>query len=160
MRLLIAAVGRMKESPERELAEHYRKRAAQMGRRIGVADVEIIEIKQSRVPELGKRLMEEAIAVANVAPERAALVALDERGQNLDSRTFADRLRRWRDDGRQDVVFVVGGDDGLAPTVREKAQLVLAFGTATWPHQLARVMLLEQVYRALSILANHPYHRG
>src|SRR5262249_7811332 len=128
MRLLIAAVGRMKESPERELAEHYRKRAQQMGRRIGVGEIEVVEIKQSRVPEVGKRLMEEAIAVANVIPERAVVVALDERGESLDSRAIAERLRRWRDDGKQDVIFVIGGDDGLASTVREKAQLVLGFG--------------------------------
>ena len=160
MRLLIAAVGRLKESPERELVERYRKRSEQLGRRIGIRAVEIIEIRESRAQEVGKRMIEESIALANVFPERAAIVMLDERGQNLDSRTFAGQLGRWRDDGRQDAVFVIGGDDGLMPTLREKSTMTLALGAATWPHQLVRGMLLEQIYRALSILSGHPYHRA
>ena len=160
MRLLIAAVGRLKESPERELAERYRKRAEQIGRGIGVREIEIVEIRESRAQEMAKRKTEEAIAIANIIPDKAVTIILDERGENLDSVSFAGKLRRWRDDGRQDAVFVIGGDDGLMPTLREKASLTLSLGAATWPHQLARVMLLEQVYRALSILAGHPYHRA
>jgi 23S rRNA (pseudouridine1915-N3)-methyltransferase len=160
MRLMIAAVGRLKESPERELAERYRKRAEQLGRRIGFRSVEVVEIKESRAPELGKRMVEESIALANVVPERAVTVVLDARGENLDSSAFAGRLRRWRDDGRQETVFLIGGDDGLMPTLRDKAALTLALGIATWPHQLVRVMLLEQIYRAMSILSGHPYHRA
>jgi 23S rRNA (pseudouridine1915-N3)-methyltransferase len=160
MRLMIAAVGRLKESPERELVERYRKRAEQLGRRIGIGTVEIIEIRESRAQEVGKRMIEESIALANIFPERAVIVMLDERGKNLDSRAFAAQLARWRDDGRQDAVFVIGGDDGLMPTLREKATITLALGAATWPHQLVRGMLLEQIYRALSILSGHPYHRA
>ncbi len=159
MRLIVAAVGRLKEGPERELAERYRKRAEQIGRRIGIRSVEIVEIRESRAQELAKRRAEESIAIATVIPDRAATIILDERGDNLDSASFAAKLGRWRDDGRQDAVFVIGGDDGLMPTLREKAALTLALGAATWPHQLVRVMLLEQVYRALSMLAGHPYHR-
>ncbi len=160
MRLMIAAVGRLKESPERELVERYRKRAEQLGRRIGIGTVEIIEIRESRAQEVGKRMIEESIALANIFPERAVIVMLDERGKNLDSRAFAAQLGRWRDDGRQDAVFVIGGDDGLMPTLREKATMTLALGAATWPHQLVRGMLLEQIYRGLSILSGHPYHRA
>ncbi len=160
MRLVIAAIGRFRESPERELVEHYRKRAEQIGRRIGFRDVEIIEVRESRAQEVGKRMIEESIALANVIPEKAATIILDERGKNLDSGTFAACLRRWRDDGRPDAVFVIGGDDGLMPSLREKATMTLALGAATWPHQLVRVMLLEQIYRALSILSGHPYHRA
>ena len=160
MRLLIAAIARLKESPERELAERYRKRAEQIGRRIGIRGVEIIEIRESRAQDVGKRMLEESIALANVIPEKAAVIVLDQRGENLDSAAFAARLGRWRDDGRQDAVFVIGGDDGLMPNLREKATMTLALGAATWPHQLVRVMLLEQIYRALSILAGHPYHRA
>jgi 23S rRNA (pseudouridine1915-N3)-methyltransferase len=159
VRLIVAAVGRLKEGPERELAERYRKRAEQIGRRIGIRSVEIVEIRESRAQELAKRRTEESIAIATVIPDRAATIILDERGDNLDSASFAAKLGRWRDDGRQDAVFVIGGDDGLMPTLREKAALTLALGAATWPHQLVRVMLLEQVYRALSMLAGHPYHR-
>ncbi len=160
MRLLIAAVGRLKESPERELVERYRKRAEQTGRRIGIRAVEIIEIRESRAQEVGKRMIEESIALANLLPAKAAIIVLDERGENLDSRAFATKLGRWRDDGRPDAVFVIGGDDGLAPALREKAIMTLALGAATWPHQLVRGMLLEQIYRAMSILSGHPYHRA
>jgi 23S rRNA (pseudouridine1915-N3)-methyltransferase len=160
MRLVVAAIGRLRESPERELVERYRKRAEQIGRGIGVRGIEIIEVRESRAQELSKRMIEESIALANVIPEKAAIIVLDGRGENLDSGTFAARLRRWRDDGRPDAVFIIGGDDGLMPALREKATMTLALGAATWPHQLVRIMLLEQIYRALSILSGHPYHRA
>jgi 23S rRNA (pseudouridine1915-N3)-methyltransferase len=160
MRLTIAAIGRLKTSPEYELAERYRKRAEQVGRRIGFRDVEILEIRESRAAEPGKRMIEESIAIASVIPERAACVILDQRGDNVDSVGLAQQLARWRDDGRPAAVFIVGGDDGLAPSLREKAILRLAFGAATWPHQLVRGMLLEQIYRAMTILSGHPYHRA
>ena len=160
MRLVVAAIGRLKDGPERDLAERYRKRAEQTGRRIGFRDTEIVEIRESRAQEVGKRTIEESIALANVIPDKAAVILLDERGESLDSTTLAQRLARWRDDGRPAAVFVIGGDDGLAPTLRDKATMRLAFGAATWPHQLVRVMLLEQIYRAVSILSGHPYHRA
>jgi 23S rRNA (pseudouridine1915-N3)-methyltransferase len=159
MRLVVAAIGRLKDGPERELAERYRKRADQTGRRIGFRDLEVVEIRESRAQEVGKRMVEESIALANVIPEKAVTIILDERGENLDSASLAQRLARWRDDGRPAGIFVIGGDDGLAPTLRDKATIRLAFGTATWPHQLVRVMLLEQIYRAVCILSGHPYHR-
>ena len=160
MKLLIAAVGRLKEGPERELADRYRKRAEQTGRRIGFRDMEIIEIRESRAQEVGKRMIEESIALTSVIPDRAITLILDQRGESLDSATLATRLGRWRDDGRPATVFIIGGDDGLAPSLRDKADMTLAFGAATWPHQLVRAMLLEQIYRAVSILARHPYHRA
>jgi len=160
MRLTVAAVGRLKDGPERELAERYRKRAEQLGRRIGLRDVEIVEVRESRAQEIGKRMIEESIAIANVIPDKAAIVILDEHGENLDSKSLAMQLGKWRDAGRPAAVFVVGGDDGLAPALRERATLRLAFGAATWPHQLMRSMLLEQLYRAVTILAGHPYHRA
>jgi 23S rRNA (pseudouridine1915-N3)-methyltransferase len=160
MRLVVAAIGRLKDGSERELAERYRKRAEQTGRRIGFRDMEVVEIRESRAQEVGKRMVEESIALANVIPEKAAIVILDERGESLDSATLASRLGRWRDDGRPAAIFIVGGDDGLAPSLRDKASFKLAFGAATWPHQLVRIMLLEQIYRAVSILSGHPYHRA
>jgi 23S rRNA (pseudouridine1915-N3)-methyltransferase len=159
MRLVVAAVGRLKDGPERELAERYRKRADQAGRRIGFRETDVVEIRESRAQEVGKRMIEESIALSNVIPDRAIVIILDERGESLDSTGLASRLARWRDEGRPAAVFVIGGDDGLAPSLRDKATLRLAFGAATWPHQLVRVMLLEQVYRAVSILSGHPYHR-
>jgi 23S rRNA (pseudouridine1915-N3)-methyltransferase len=160
MRLVVAAIGRLKDGPERELAERFRKRAEQSGRRLGFRDVEVIEIRESRAQDTGKRRLEESLALTNLIPDKAITIILDERGDSLDSATLANRLGRWRDDGKSAAVFIIGGDDGLAPALRDKASLKLAFGSATWPHQLVRVMLLEQIYRAMSILAGHPYHRA
>lgn len=160
MRILIAAVGRMKSGPERELAERYRKRAGQSGRTIGLKDFEIIEIRESRADNAARRMLEESIAIANVIPDGAVTVLVDGRGKSLSSAEFAGCLKTWRADDKPTVVFVIGGPDGLAPGLRDKADLTLAFGTATWPHQLVRVMLLEQLYRVATILSGHPYHRA
>jgi 23S rRNA (pseudouridine1915-N3)-methyltransferase len=160
MRIVIAAIGRLKQGPERELAERYRKRAADAGRSAGVNAFDIVEIKESRASDAGRRMIEESIAIANVIPERAITVILDQRGESMSSAAFAGRLQGWRSQDTPAVVFIIGAADGLAPTLREQASLAIAFGAATWPHQLVRIMLLEQLYRAITILAGHPYHRG
>jgi 23S rRNA (pseudouridine1915-N3)-methyltransferase len=160
MRLIVAAIGRLKAGPERELAERFRDRVAKAGRAVGLRDIEIVEIRESKAAETARRVLEESIALANIVPERAVLVALDETGENLDSGSFTGTLRGWRDAGRPAAVFCIGGADGLGEDVRRRADLKLAFGAATWPHQLVRIMLLEQLYRAVTILAGHPYHRA
>jgi 23S rRNA (pseudouridine1915-N3)-methyltransferase len=160
MRIIVAAVGRLKQGPETELSERYRKRAAQTGRNLGLRDVEIIEIRESRAADAGKRMLEESIALANIIPPGAAVALLDSRGDNLDSTSLAAQLAEFRSNDRPAAVFIIGGADGLAPSLRDKAELRLAFGAATWPHQLVRVMLLEQLYRATTILTGHPYHRA
>ena len=160
MRVVVAAVGRLKQGPERELAERYRKRAAQAGRSAGLSAVDVIEIKESRAGDADRRMVEESIAIANVIPEHAVTVILDGRGESISSAAFAGRLQEWRQQNKPAVVFIIGAADGLAPGLREKASLAIAFGTATWPHQLVRVMLLEQLYRAVTILSDHPYHRA
>jgi len=160
MRLVVAAIGRLKDGPERELAERYRKRAEQTGRRIGFRKMEVVEIRESRAQEVGKRMVEESIALANIIPDKAVVLILDERGESLDSVEVTNRLKRWRDAGRPAAVFVIGGADGLGAHLRDRADLRLAFGTATWPHQLVRIMLLEQIYRSATLLAGHPYHRA
>jgi 23S rRNA (pseudouridine1915-N3)-methyltransferase len=159
MRVVLAAVGKMKRGPEHELGERYRERAAKAGRGIGLRSLEVIEIAESRARDPQRRMLEESIALANIIPKDAATVLLDPRGEPLDSNAFTARLRGWNDGGR-DVAFVIGGPDGLAQSLSESAALRLAFGTATWPHQLVRVMLLEQIYRATTILTGHPYHRA
>jgi 23S rRNA (pseudouridine1915-N3)-methyltransferase len=158
MRVLVLAVGRMK-SAEGELAARYLKRAAQSGRNIGIRSIEIIEIKESRAPDAERRKLEESIALANVIPDGAVIVPLDERGETLGSGAFAERLAQWRDGGQAAVVFIIGGADGLAENLRSRTRTTLSFGNATWPHQLVRIMLLEQLYRAVTILSGHPYHR-
>jgi 23S rRNA (pseudouridine1915-N3)-methyltransferase len=160
MRILIAAVGRLKQGPERELAERYRKRAADFGRKLGLAAFDVVEIKESRADNVERRMLEESIAIANIVPERAVTVILDERGTAMNSAAFATRLQEWRAADRPAVVFILGGADGLAPSLREQADLALAFGAFTWPHQLVRIMLMEQLYRAVTILGGHPYHRA
>jgi 23S rRNA (pseudouridine1915-N3)-methyltransferase len=159
MRILVLAIGRLKSGSESELVERYRKRAAQAGRGLGFRDVEVVEIRESRAAEAGKRKLEESIALANLIPEGAVTVLLDENGTSLSSAALTETLKTWRDGGRPAAVFIIGGPDGLAESLRDKAVLTLAFGAATWPHQLVRIMLLEQVYRAVTILAGHPYHR-
>ena len=159
MRVILLAVGRMKKGPETELVARYLKRAEQAGRQIGLRGVEIIEIKESRASDAGKRMIEESIALANLIPDGAVTIMLDETGESLASAAFADHVRKWRDAGVPAAVFIIGGPDGLAQTLRDKAKLKLAFGAATWPHQMVRIMLLEQIYRAITILSGHPYHR-
>jgi 23S rRNA (pseudouridine1915-N3)-methyltransferase len=159
MRVLIAAVGRLKQGPERELAERYRKRATDLGRKVGLQAFDVVEIKESRADNIERRMLEESIAIANVIPDRATTVILDERGSTMNSASFAGRLQDWRGGDRPALVFIIGGADGLAPGLRDKAELALAFGPFTWPHQMVRIMLLEQLYRAVTILGGHPYHR-
>lgn len=160
MRLLLAAVGRLKAAAERELAARYLDRLEKGGRGVGISAIEVVEIRDSRAKDIGRRRLEEAIALANVIPDGAVTVVLDSRGQNLDSAAIAGEIRAWRDSGRDAVTFVVGGDDGLGEEIKRRADFSLAFGAATWPHQFVRIMLLEQLYRATTILAGHPYHRA
>ena len=161
MRLLVAAIGRLKDGPERELAERYRKRAEQAGRRIGFRDIEVVEIRESRAQELGKRRIEELIALANVIPDKAATIILDERGENLDSAKFAAQLGALaRRRQRLPPFSSSAATTALRRACATRRALKLAFGAATWPHQLVRVMLLEQLYRAITILSGHPYHRA
>ena len=160
MRLTVVAIGRLKQGAERQLVERYGERAAKGGRALGFRALEIVEVDESRARDAERRMIEESVAVANLIPDRAVVTILDERGDALNSRRFSEQLGRWRDDGRPDAVFVIGGPDGLAPALQGRAELRLGFGAMTWPHQLVRVMLLEQIYRATTILAGHPYHRA
>ena len=160
MKIVVVSIGRLKQGPERELAERYRERFDDIGRKLGFRGLEIHEIPESRARDTAGRIAEEAAAISALIPEKYVLVALDERGQNVDSATFARHLGRWRDEGSANTIFTIGGADGLSPDLQRKAKLRIAFGSATWPHQMVRVMLLEQIYRAATILAGHPYHRA
>jgi 23S rRNA (pseudouridine1915-N3)-methyltransferase len=160
MRVVIAAVGKLKQGPERDLAERYRKRTADSGKAVGLAKLDIVEVRESRADSTERRMLEESIAVTTLIPDDAVVVILDERGESLSSASFAGHLQSWRAAGTGTVTFVIGGADGLAPALRDRATLQIAFGAATWPHQLVRIMLLEQIYRAITILLGHPYHRA
>ena len=160
MRIVVIAVGRLKQGPERELAERYQKRFGEIGRKLGFRGPDIREIGESRAREAKARIAEEATAISAAIPENSVLVTLDEHGENIDSATLARLLGRWRDQAVADTIFAIGGADGLSPDLQGKAKFRVAFGAATWPHQMVRVMLLEQLYRAATILAGHPYHRA
>jgi len=160
MRVVVICVGRLKQGPERELAERYRERFDDIGRKLGFRGLELHEISESRARDAATRMAEEAAAISALLPEKYVLVALDERGDSVDSARFARHLGRWRDQSVANTIFVIGGADGLSPEFQRKAKLRIAFGSATWPHQMVRVMLLEQLYRAATILAGHPYHRA
>jgi 23S rRNA (pseudouridine1915-N3)-methyltransferase len=159
MKITIAAIGRLKAGPERELAAHYLERAEAAGRKAGLSFV-VREFGESRAGSAGVRKTEEAAELLAAVPPGAILVALDEAGKSLDSRAFADRIAAWRDSGKAAVVMAIGGADGHGAAVLKRADLRLAFGAMTWPHQLARILLAEQLYRAVTILTGHPYHRG
>src|ERR1700733_9675404 len=120
MRIVIAAVGRLKQGPERELADTYLKNAKKIGRNFGLRDIEIVEISETRAPDAHRRRTEESIAIANVIPERAIVAMLDERGDNIDSAAFAAQLRKWREEDRPAACFIIGGADGLAQSLRER----------------------------------------
>jgi 23S rRNA (pseudouridine1915-N3)-methyltransferase len=159
VRIHVGAVGRLKAGPERKLAELYLERASALGRRAGINPVSIAEITESRAATVDLRLAEEAARLSAGIADEAVTVALDSGGRDVTSEDFAALMGRWRDGGTATLAFLVGGPDGLAPDLKALAGYRLAFGRMTWPHRLARIMLLEQIYRSVTILVNHPYHR-
>jgi 23S rRNA (pseudouridine1915-N3)-methyltransferase len=152
VKLTIAAIGRSGRGPERDLYDHYAGRI-----RWPLALRELEEKRRLPAAELIRR---EGELLLRAVPAGAVLVALDRRGKAMDSETFARQLGRWRDDSVSDIAFLIGGADGHAEPLLKKAALVLSFGPMTWPHQLARAMLAEQIYRSQQLLVGHPYHRA
>lgn len=160
MRIGIIAVGRMKSGPERELASRYLTRAQSAGKQLGLTGFEVIELTESRASSTNARKSEEAKAITAALPPGAICVMLDEHGKSLTSPQLTDRISLWRDNGKADTYFIIGGADGLEHMLRDSADMSLALSPLTWPHQLVRIMLAEQLYRATTILSGHPYHRG
>jgi 23S rRNA (pseudouridine1915-N3)-methyltransferase len=152
MRVTICAVGRARGSPAAEICQNYLQRLP------WTVDIREVEVRKNLSGE--KLSLAEAEFLSNALPARATLIAMDETGKTLTSDSFAQRLGRWRDDGIADLAFVIGGANGLHPDLRRKADLILSLGVMTWPHILARAMLMEQLYRAHTILTGHPYHRA
>ncbi len=153
MRILIAAVGRAKAGPERALFEHYQARLQQP------FSLDLKEVEEKRPLEGAELKQREGALLLETVPKGALVIALDEKGKSLSSADFAGKIGGWRDEGNRDLVFVIGGANGLDDRVLEKADLTLAFGSQTWPHMLVRGMLAEQIYRTQCILGGHPYHR-
>jgi 23S rRNA (pseudouridine1915-N3)-methyltransferase len=159
MRLTIAAVGRSRESPEAALSDLYVERARAIASKLGFSKIDLVVVDTSRAGAVDARMKEEAEKLVRKLPESAHRIVLDEAGRTMTSDAFAKRLRQLADNGTRDLVFIIGGPDGLDPSLREGANERLAFGPQTWPHLLVRAMLTEQIYRALAILSGHPYHR-
>ena len=156
MRVTILAVGRLRAGPEASLVDGYLARFDRTGRPLGLGPAQVMEVEDRKN---GGPSAEAALLMAAM-PRGATLAALDERGETLDSPGFARHLQRLADTGTRDLAIAIGGADGLVPAFRAEARLVFSFGRMVWPHMLARVMLSEQLYRAASILAGSPYHRG
>jgi 23S rRNA (pseudouridine1915-N3)-methyltransferase len=155
LRLLIAAVGKLRDAPEAALAADYIARAANAGRQLGFRSVDLVEVEAK--PPGDPRA--EASALFRATPDDARKILLDERGAEWTSRELAEKLARWRDDGVPCATFWIGGADGVSQSVKDQADQKLALGRQTWPHRLVRVMIAEQIYRALTILCGNPYHR-
>ncbi|MBS0564380.1 MAG: 23S rRNA (pseudouridine(1915)-N(3))-methyltransferase RlmH [Proteobacteria bacterium] len=156
MKVAIVAVGRLRAGPEHELITDYLHRFDRIGRGLGLGPARVIEVDDRK----GGGMAAEADLLDRAIPAGACLAVLDERGALMTSPEFAAELGRWRDHGRPEMAFVIGGADGIAPALRSRADLSLSFGRMVWPHLLARAMLAEQLYRAASILAGAPYHRA
>lgn len=158
MRLGLLCVGRLKAGPERELFQRYAQRIADF-RNLGLQGLEVKELAESRARAVAQRIAEEGAALLTALPEGATLAVFDERGEAASSPGFAGFIQRERDRGRTNLWFAIGGAEGLDAALRERATVAYSFGKMTLPHQLVRILAAEQIYRAMTILAGHPYHR-
>jgi 23S rRNA (pseudouridine1915-N3)-methyltransferase len=159
MRLIVASVGRLKAGPERALLDRYQQRFAGLAQRLALSPVEWREVEASRAGDAATRMSEEATGLTRLARAAGSIIALDAKGVALSSKGFADHLASVRDRGVKATALLIGGPDGLAPALRREAQLTFSLGAMTLPHALVRIIVAEQLYRAATILAGHPYHR-
>jgi 23S rRNA (pseudouridine1915-N3)-methyltransferase len=160
LRLHILCVGHGRGTSEGVLTDDFLSRAVKMGRNMGFSQIVLEEISVSKARETQTRIADECERLAAKVPDGAHVMMLDARGKGMTSEDFAEMLGALRDAGTRDLAFVIGGPDGLASLPGIKSGRSLAFGPQTWPHLMVRAMLMEQVYRSLTILAGHPYHRG
>lgn len=160
MRLIIAAVGKLKDGAERELEARYADRINGAGRQLALGPLKLIELPECRAPRAEERKEDEAARLRKAVGEAEALIVLDERGICMSSEAFAVFLREERDRGVKSAAFLIGGPDGHGADATRGARLTLSLGPMTLPHGLARVVLAEQIYRAITIIAGHPYHRA
>ena len=156
MRVHIVAVGRLRAGPEHDLITDYLTRFDRTGRALALGPATVVEVEDKK----GGGMQAEAGLIERAIPAGALVCILDERGKVMTSPDFATQLGDWRDKGRQDLAFVIGGADGIDPSFRARADAALSFGKMVWPHMLVRVMLAEQIYRAATILGGGPYHRA
>ena len=160
MRLRIAAVGKLKDGPERELYARYAERIGAAGRAVGLGPLDLAEIVEGRAPDAPTRMADEAARLLAKCRDTDVRILLDEHGKALGSQAFAQTLRGIRDRPVGRLAFLIGGPDGHGAPARDVADLTLSLGPMTLPHGLARIVLAEQIYRVITILAGHPYHRA
>ncbi len=160
MKLTLFCVGKLKEEPERAIVARYLERFAQIGAGLGLTSGGVVELVESRAASAEARKSAEATELRRRLPAETRIIAMDERGQLLTSEDFAGTLRRWQEEAVRSTAILIGGPDGLAPELVREAHLSLSLGRMTLPHGLARAVLAEQLYRAATILARHPYHRA
>ncbi|MBP0617977.1 23S rRNA (pseudouridine(1915)-N(3))-methyltransferase RlmH [Jiella mangrovi] len=160
MKLTIAVVGRMKKGPDQALVERYLDRLSKSGGQVAFDLRGVRETVESRLQTVAARRKDEAARLAGSVGADCVRIVFDERGENLSSEQFAAFLGRLRDEGRAEAGFFLGGPDGHDPDFLASAEKAVSFGRMTFPHQIARLMLAEQLYRAVTILSGHPYHRA
>ncbi|MCB1427559.1 MAG: 23S rRNA (pseudouridine(1915)-N(3))-methyltransferase RlmH [Nitratireductor sp.] len=159
MRLAICAIGRMKAGPETQLLARYLERATRTGRQLGISGIDVREFPESREQGRQARCLAESATLLKCVSGSARIIALDETGKDETSLGLAEILQNALDGGTSELAFMIGGPDGHDAKLLARSHTVLRMGRMTWPHQLIRVMLAEQVYRALTIRSGHPYHR-
>ena len=159
MKIFIASIGRLKSEEEKPLFTKYLKRCRSISKAIGINSIDLIELAESRNQNTAKRKEEESKSILAALPNPEFLVTLDQTGKSLGSSDLSQLIQNQRSQNTKNLAFVIGGADGLSEGILAKSNLVLAFGAMTWPHQLVRVMLAEQIYRSFTILSKHPYHR-
>jgi len=160
MDITIIAIGKMKNGPERELISRYIERSIKSGKQLGLTGFKVIELSESQRSSALERKADEAKAINKHIPTKANIIVLDEKGKSIGSVAFAKLISNWRDDAIANLFFIIGGADGLDKSIIKSANISIGFSALTWPHQLVRIMLAEQLYRSTTIISNHPYHRS
>jgi 23S rRNA (pseudouridine1915-N3)-methyltransferase len=155
MRVHLCVVGRLRAGPEKTLIDDYLTRFDRSGRALGLGPARVVEVEDKK----NAGMAAEAALLRKALPKGAVICTLDERGKVLSSPDFSQKIAGWRDTGRQDLALIIGGADGIDPSLRAEADFSISFGKMVWPHMLVRVMLAEQIYRAVTILGGSPYHR-
>ncbi len=159
MQIFIGAIGRLKKSDELNLCNKFETRIKRAGANLGFTQFTHLDFDEDKSTQTLKRKSNEAEKLLNAIPKSAIIIALDEHGKQFSSADFSKKIANFRDDGHHAIVFLLGGPDGHGQAVLERADLKLSLSKMTWPHQIARALLFEQIYRAITIMNNHPYHR-
>ncbi|MDN5248951.1 23S rRNA (pseudouridine(1915)-N(3))-methyltransferase RlmH [Bartonella sp. TP] len=159
MRIILFAVGKLKKNAISQIYTQYFERVSACAKSLGIQHISNYEILESRASTASLRKNQEGKKLLDLMPKNGYLILCDEKGENLSSIAFVSKLRSVIEQGLGDIVVAIGGADGFCDEIKQRANLTISFGAMTWPHQLARILLAEQLYRAMTIMLSHPYHR-